>query len=421
MNTQGAQIPDGLAVPDQTNSLLDRLTKAPLVADTRRAKTQLADFVKRVREEPGAEALAGHLESGLFRDLLLALADHSPFLWQLVVNHPARMARLAFEPPEEAHRALIESQSNLFRDMRSGAIARHDAVRAFRQNRNAHALLVALADMGGLWSTEEVTQALSDFADASVAGGVNLVLTETADLGRIDLLNPDAPGEGSGFTVLALGKHGAGELNYSSDIDLVIFFDPETTALKDSSEAATVYTRIAQQLAKLLQERTADGYVHRVDYRLRPDPGSTPTAMSLSSAYVYYETVGQNWERAAFIKARPVAGDLALGDAFLNELRPFIWRKYFDFASIADVHAMKRQIHAVRGHDEIAVAGHDIKLGRGGIREIEFFVQTQQLVFGGRRPALRGRRTLDMLKALHDEGWITVQARDELSDDYRFL
>ncbi|WP_114945552.1 bifunctional [glutamine synthetase] adenylyltransferase/[glutamine synthetase]-adenylyl-L-tyrosine phosphorylase [Microvirga calopogonii] len=406
---------------DQTNSLLDRLTKAPLVADTKRAKAQLADFIKRVREEPEAEGLLRHLESGLLRDLLLALSDHSPFLWQLVVNDPARMTRLAFEPPEGSHRAIVDNQSNLFRQVRSGAMTRMEAVRAFRQNRNAHALLVALADIAGLWSTEEVTQALSDFADASVVGGVNLVLTETADLGRINLKNPDAPGEGAGFTVLALGKHGAGELNYSSDIDLVIFFDPETTVLKDSSEAATIYTRIAQQLAKLLQERTADGYVHRVDYRLRPDPGSTPTAVSLSSAYVYYETVGQNWERAAFIKARPVAGDLALGETFLKELRPFIWRKYFDFASIADVHAMKRQIHAVRGHDEIAVAGHDIKLGRGGIREIEFFVQTQQLVFGGRRPNLRGRRTLDMLKALHDESWITAKARDELSEAYRFL
>ncbi|UVF18216.1 bifunctional [glutamine synthetase] adenylyltransferase/[glutamine synthetase]-adenylyl-L-tyrosine phosphorylase [Microvirga terrae] len=408
-------------MPDPTNSLLERLTKAPLVSDARRAKAQLADFLGRVREEPEAEALAGRLATGLPRDLLLALADHSPFLWQLVVNDPVRMARLAFTPPEEAHRAIIDSQTHLFREVRAGAMTRHDAVRVFRQNRNAHALLVALADIGGLWGTEQVTQALSDFADASVTGGVNLVLTEAADLGRIHLANPDSPGEGSGFTVLALGKHGAGELNYSSDIDLVIFFDPDTTALKDPSEAATIYTRIAQQLAKLLQERTADGYVHRVDYRLRPDPGSTPTAMSLSSAYVYYETVGQNWERAAFIKARPVAGDLVLGETFLTELRPFIWRKYFDFASIADVHAMKRQIHAVRGHDEIAVAGHDIKLGRGGIREIEFFVQTQQLVFGGRRPALRGRRTLDMLKALHDEGWITATARDELSDAYRFL
>ncbi|MEE1654903.1 bifunctional [glutamine synthetase] adenylyltransferase/[glutamine synthetase]-adenylyl-L-tyrosine phosphorylase [Microvirga sp. CF3062] len=408
-------------MPDATDSLLSRLTKAPLVADQKRAKAQLKDFIDRVRDEPESAALLEHLDDGLFRDLLLGLADHSPFLWQLIVNDPARMARLALCSPEEAHRAIIESQSNLFRELRTSAITRDDAVRSFRQNRNAHALLVAMADIGGLWGTEQVTQALSDFADASVAGGVNLVLTEMADLGRVNLVNPDSPGEGSGFTVLALGKHGAGELNYSSDIDLVIFFDPETKVLRDPSEAATIYTRIAQQLAKLLQERTADGYVHRVDYRLRPDPGSTPTAVSLSSAYVYYETVGQNWERAAFIKARPIAGDLTLGENFLKELRPFIWRKYFDFASIADVHAMKRQIHAVRGHDQIAVAGHDIKLGRGGIREIEFFVQTQQLVFGGRRPGLRGRRTLDMLKALHDEGWITAHARDELSEAYRFL
>lgn len=413
--------PKSPAVPDVNDTLLSRLTQAPLVADQKRAKAQLKDFIDRVRDEPEAAVLLEHLSEGLFCDLLLGLADHSPFLWQLIVNDPARVARLAFSSPEEAHRAIIDGQTNLFRELRSGAITRDDAVRAFRQNRNTYALLVAMADIGGLWGAEQVTQALSDFADASVAGGVNLVLTEMAGLGRITFANPDSPGEGSGFTVLALGKHGAGELNYSSDIDLVIFFDPETTALRDPSEAATIYTRIAQQLAKLLQERTADGYVHRVDYRLRPDPGSTPTAVSLSSAYVYYETVGQNWERAAFIKARPIAGDLTLGENFLKELRPFIWRKYFDFASIADVHAMKRQIHAVRGHDQIAVAGHDIKLGRGGIREIEFFVQTQQLVFGGRRPGLRGRRTLDMLKALHDEGWITAQARDELSNAYRFL
>jgi [glutamine synthetase] adenylyltransferase / [glutamine synthetase]-adenylyl-L-tyrosine phosphorylase len=408
-------------VTDQTRSLLNRLVQAPPVSDPKRAKAQLADLHERVRDEAEASALLPHLEGGLLQDLLLSIADHSPFLWQLIVSDPARMARLAFAEPEQSHRAIVENQTNLFREIRSKGLTRDDAAREFRRNRNAHALLVALADIGGVWGVEDVTRALSEFADASVAGGLNLVLTETADLGRVNLPNPDAPGEGSGVTVLALGKHGAGELNYSSDIDLVIFFDSETTVLKEGSEAATVYTRIAQQLARLLQERTADGYVHRVDYRLRPDPGSTPTAMSLASAYVYYETLGQNWERAAFIKARPVAGDIGLGEAFLQELRPFIWRKYFDFASIADVHAMKRQIHAVRGHDQIAVVGHDIKLGRGGIREIEFFVQTQQLVFGGRRPGLRGRRTLDMLAALHDEGWITAQARDELSDAYRFL
>jgi glutamate-ammonia-ligase adenylyltransferase len=410
-----------LAVPDPNRSLLDRLTKAPPASDPRRGKAQLADFAGRVRDKPEAAGLLPHLEAGLLRDLLLSIADHSTFLWQLVMSDPARMATLCLQPPEETHRAIAESQANLFRELRSGAKARDDVVRAFRRNRNTHALLVALADIGGIWGVEAVTGALSEFADSSVRGGVNVVLTETADLGRIVLENPDDPGEGCGFTVLALGKHGAGELNYSSDIDLVVFFDPESSALPHGAEPATLYTRIAQQLARLLQERTPDGYVHRVDYRLRPDPGSTPTAVALPSAYVYYETVGQNWERAALIKARPVAGDIALGENFLAELRPFVWRKYFDFASIADVHAMKRQIHAVRGHDEIAVAGHDIKLGRGGIREIEFFVQTQQLVFGGRRPNLRGRRTIDMLDALHDEGWITDTARDELSDAYRFL
>ncbi|QFU17059.1 bifunctional [glutamine synthetase] adenylyltransferase/[glutamine synthetase]-adenylyl-L-tyrosine phosphorylase [Microvirga thermotolerans] len=408
-------------MPDPSTTLLDRLRLAPPVSDRRKAKAELSDFVGRAKGEPEAALLLPALTQGRLHDLLLSIADHSPFLWQLIRTDPARLARLAMRPPEDSHRAIAADQATLYRRLRAGDLARDDAVRVFRQNRNAHALLVALADIGGVWELEEVTGALSEFADASVGGAVDLVLTEMAGLGRIALKDPDAPGAESGFTVLALGKHGAGELNYSSDIDLVVFFDPAAPALPENAEAATFYTRVAQQLARLLQERTPHGYVHRVDYRLRPDPGSTPTAVSLPSAYTYYETVGQNWERAALIKARPVAGDLALGQRFLDDLRPFIWRKYFDFASIADVHAMKRQIHAVRGHDEIAVAGHDIKLGRGGIREIEFFVQTQQLVFGGRRPALRGRRTLDMLAALHAEGWITEQARDELSHAYRFL
>jgi glutamate-ammonia-ligase adenylyltransferase len=401
--------------------LADRLTQAPPLAAAKQARTRLADLIERASAEPDAGALLPHLAEGRLRDLLAGLADHSPFLWQLAYQDPARLAGLALRAPEDVHRDIVARQLGAFRALRAGGATRPEIAALFRQNRNAHALLVALADIGGVWGVDEVTRALSEFADASVRGGVNVVLTEMADLGRIALRDPENPGEGSGFVVLALGKHGAGELNYSSDIDLVVFFDPDAAPLPDPTEAATFYTRVAQALSRLLQERTPDGFVHRVDYRLRPDPGSTPTAVSLPSAYTYYETVGQNWERAALIKARPVAGDLALGESFLADLRPFIWRKYFDFASIADVHAMKRQIHAVRGHDEIAVAGHDIKLGRGGIREIEFFVQTQQLVFGGRRPALRGRRTLDMLVALHDEGWITPQARDELTDAYRFL
>jgi glutamate-ammonia-ligase adenylyltransferase len=171
----------------------------------------------------------------------------------------------------------------------------------------------------------------------------------------------------------------------------------------------------------LLHERTGDGYVFRTDLRLRPDPGSTPLAISTEAALNYYESFGQNWERAALIKARAVAGDLAAGADILKGLAPFIWRKYLDFAAIADIHAMKRQIHAVRGFATIGVAGHDIKVGRGGIREIEFFVQTQQLIAGGRQPELRTPETLVALERLQQRGWITAQARDELGEAYRAL
>jgi glutamate-ammonia-ligase adenylyltransferase len=283
------------------------------------------------------------------------------------------------------------------------------------------ALLIALADIGGVWDVVTVTAALTAIADTAVRLATDHALRQAGAQGKISLADPAAPGRGSGLVVLALGKHGAGELNYSSDIDIVVFFDPEIAEAAGVAEPSSLYVRITQMVARIIQERTPDGYVFRVDLRLRPDPASTHVAVSLPSAYSYYESVGQNWERAAMIKARPVAGDIALGARFLADLAPFIWRKYFDFAAIADIHAMKRQIQTVKGHETIAVAGHNVKLGRGGIREIEFFVQTQQLVFGGRRPALRGPRTLEMLAELTGEGWITPKARDELSDSYLVL
>ncbi len=391
-------------------SLRSRLSRAPVLSDPVRAEARLAEI-----------AFPDGFLDGPLRALLLGLADHSPFLWQLVARAPERLVALVEGDPEAANAALVASQRIAGR-VAPGATPDLDAVgAALRLHRAEHALLVALADIGGVWSLADVTTALSDFADASVSAAADAMLFQAMATGRF--LPPDRqePQRESGLIILALGKHGAGELNYSSDIDLVVFFDPERAPLKDGLAPTPFFTKLAQGLAKLLQERTAEGYVHRVDYRLRPDPGSTPTALSLQSAYVYYETLGQNWERAAYIKARAMAGDVPTGERFLADLKPFVWRKYFDFASIADVHAMKRQIHAVRGHDTIAVAGHDIKLGRGGIREIEFFVQTQQLVFGGRRPDLRGRGTLPMLARLVEDGWIDAAARDELSAAYDFL
>ena len=204
-----------------------------------------------------------------------------------------------------------------------------------------------------------------------------------------------------------MGKMGAGELNYSSDIDLIVFFDPAATSLAPDIEPAPFFVRVTQALARLLQQRSGDGYVFRVDLRLRPDPASTQVAMSTEAALHYYEREGRTWERAAMIKARPCAGDAKAGEALVAELAPFVWRKHLDFAALADVHDMKRQMQTYRGQSEIAVEGHNVKVGRGGIREIEFFAQTQQLIAGGRHPELRVRPTLQALNVLAISNWIT--------------
>src|SRR6476661_849240 len=217
------------------------------------------------------------------------------------------------------------------------------------------------------------------------------------------------------------GQDGAGELNYSSDIDLIVFFDPAATSLVPDIEPAPFFVRVTQALARLLQQRSGDGYVFRVDLRLRPDPASTQVAMSIEAALHYYEREGRTWERAAMIKARPCAGDAKAGEALVAELSPFVWRRHLDFAALADVHDMKRQMQTYRGQSEIAVEGHNVKVGRGGIREIEFFAQTQQLIAGGRHPELRVRPTLVALDVLASSNWITFEARDELTAAYLFL
>jgi len=368
--------------------------------------------------EPEGQALRALVGSAPVNALVLGLADHSPYLWGLIAEDPARAQRLLDRPPQESLDGLVDSLSS------ETDVAESEAalVRRLRHAKRACALLVALADIGGVWGLDEVTDALSRFADAAVASALRFLLRQEAAAGRLNIEAPASdPEEGCGLVVLALGKHGARELNYSSDVDLIVLFNPASLAIPEGVAPGPLFVRLTKALARLLQERTSDGYVLRVDLRLRPDPAATPIALAIPSAYAYYETLGQNWERAAMIKARPIAGDLALGARFLADLAPFIWRKYFDYAAIADVHAMKRQIHAVRGHERVTVPGHDIKLGRGGIREIEFFVQTQQLIFGGRRPQLRGSRTLDMLAELHRENWVTREAVDDLTGAYEFL
>jgi glutamate-ammonia-ligase adenylyltransferase len=399
--------------------LCDRLEAASVLPARAKAEAVLTrELIERLHDDAAAEALRRHFADHPRSAALVAgVLAHSPFLSQIMRFDPDGLLACLTTEPETR-------RDELLRGMQAYGVAATDSadlMRELRRFRRAMALLIALADIGGVWDVETVTSALTATADMAVRLATDHVLRQAADLGRVRLANPATPGIGSGLVVLALGKHGAGELNYSSDIDIVVFFDPDAAEAAGVAEPSSLFVKLTQQIARIIQERTPDGYVFRVDLRLRPDPASTHVAVSLPSAYSYYETVGQNWERAAMIKARPVAGDIAVGQRFIGDLAPFIWRKYFDFAAIADIHAMKRQIQTVKGHETIAVAGHNVKLGRGGIREIEFFVQTQQLVFGGRRTALRGPRTLEMLAELTKEGWITPQARDELAESYRWL
>ena len=392
--------------------LKDSLTSRIKLSAPKMARAKLADLLEKSADLAALVVTAPHLAR-----LLEGIADHSPYHWRLISLDPQRLCNLLSLSAQEGMFNLLHSVGQLWQIAEREA----DVLRELRRAKQTSALLIALADLGQLWTVEQVTRALSDFADAAVACALNYALKLAIQAGRLNAGHGDTPSAACGLVVLALGKHGARELNYSSDVDLVVFYDPNSAAVPAGQEPSQLYVRITRELARLLQERTGDGYVLRVDYRLRPDPGSTHVAVSLPAAFAYYEMLGQNWERAAFIKARPVAGELAIGIEFLKDLTPFIWRKYFDYAAIADIHAMKRQIHTVRGHAEIAVAGHDIKLGRGGIREIEFFVQTQQLIYGGRRPGLRGRRTLDMLQELLSGGWINTSAAGEMANAYRFL
>ena len=369
---------------------------------------------ERLAEEHGApavERLKAH------RPLLDRLFAGSPFLAGLVLREPAFAAECLGGDPDELLDGLVAALK-----ARTGADAGEAEVKAaLRQERAKAALLIAVADLSGAWDLDRVTGALTRFADASIAAALDWLLREAAAAGRLSLADPNDPSKGSGYVVLAMGKHGAFELNYSSDIDLIVLFDAEAGVLSPGVEPATFYVRLTKRLVALLQDVTEDGYAFRVDLRLRPDPRATQVAIAIEAAAIYYENMGQNWERAAMIKARPAAGDLALGEEFVARLRPYVWRKYLDYAAIADIQSLTRQIRQVKGHAEVAVYGHNIKLGSGGIRAIEFFAQTQQLIAGGRNPKLRGRRTLDMLDALAEATWITPEVAGEMQEAYRFL
>ena len=351
------------------------------------------------------------------RAILEGIAEASVYLFDLIRADPERTLRLLEADPDERIANLV---ARLCVDV-AAAADEAAVMQVLRRMKAEAALLTALCDIGGVWPVMQVTAALTDVAVTATRCSVRWLLAQEAARGRIVPADPEDPEAGSGFIVLAMGKMGAGELNYSSDIDLIVFYDAEANTLKADIEPQPFFVRIAQGMSRLMQQRTGDGYVFRVDLRLRPDPASTPVAVSTASALGYYEREGRTWERAAMIKANFCAGDQKATEQLLAEIAPFVWRKYLDFAAVADVHDMKRQMHTYKGHAEIAVEGHNVKQGRGGIREIEFFAQTQQLIAGGRHPELRSRKTLETLEGLAAGHWITSRARDELTRAYEFL
>lgn len=347
-----------------------------------------------------------------------AAYECAPYLRRLIERRADLLEGADAEWAERRVREAIETANAIAAD----PPPLDEAMRALRRAKDALHLATALADLAKLWPLERVTGALTDFADASLRAALALAVRESAARGDIEVgAGGEDEGPIPGLTLIAMGKMGAGELNYSSDIDFSVFFDAERLAQSKAREPRVVAVRLVAPLVRALEEVTVDGYVFRTDLRLRPDPGSTPVAVSIASAEHYYQTLGQNWERATFIKARAAAGDCVCGRAFLGSLEPFIWRKHLDFAAVEDVQSIKRQILSAHKSAELGDPVFDVKLGRGGIRDIELFAQTQQLILGGRNRRLREPRTLRALEALTAAGAISESARDALSEAYVFF
>ena len=405
---------------------VDQLGPLPRPHSPAQAEDGRATLAEAIREQDDAtlaEQVSEALAIPAVRTLFDALMGNSPFLSHCILRDPGFLRPLLAQKPTATLAGILEDIRKAPAEVAGldTAAARSALMTRLRVAKSRAALLIAVADVGGLWPLAQVTGALSDLADTAANAALSLLLREAAAKGDLVLPNPDDPVQGCGFFILGMGKLGARELNYSSDIDLICLFDPEVVDYRGSRGIQDCFIRMTQGLVALLQDRTGDGYVFRTDLRLRPDPGASPVALSVLAAETYYESVGQNWERAAMIKARPIAGDIAAGLLFLGQISPFIWRKHLDFAAITDIHSIKRQIEARGGHRAVQVAGHNVKLGRGGIREIEFFVQTQQLIAGGRDARLRDSSTCGALAALAATDRLSADVAADMTASYEFL
>ena len=378
---------------------------------TRSLAAQITQTPRIYHHDRGAEAaaLVGDAPPEV-RGLVSAAASCAPYLLALLAKEAAWFIQAA-EAPKEAVRQVIADAAGF------DAATLADGL---RQGKRRVALMAAIADLGGAWSLEEVTGALTEYADAACSAALRAGLAAQIKRGKLPGMTMDNLHDAAGMAVLAMGKMGAHELNYSSDIDLICLFDETRFDPDDFHDARTAFVRATRAMSGTLNDLTGEGYVFRTDLRLRPDPAVTPVCMAMEAAERYYESLGRTWERAAYIKARPCAGDVKAGDAFLQTLRPFVWRRHLDFAAIQDAHDMRLAIREHKGlGGPITLPGHNMKLGRGGIREIEFFTQTRQLIAGGRDPDLRVRGTCDGLAVLTQKGWVPGEVAETLTDHYR--
>ncbi|MBW0144427.1 bifunctional [glutamate--ammonia ligase]-adenylyl-L-tyrosine phosphorylase/[glutamate--ammonia-ligase] adenylyltransferase [Sphingomicrobium clamense] len=322
---------------------------------------------------------------------------HSPFLRRLCEQRESLVATFLEEGSEAAISEALDVRDE-------------DVVRALRRQRGGLALTVALGDLAGELSLEEVTRHLSDFADRAIDQALAAALSERCEGAALQ-----------GISVISLGKLGSRELNYSSDVDLILIYDPDRLPVREGRDVAEEAVRIGQRFVKILQERTPDGYVVRVDLRLRPASEVTPIVLPVDAAISHYESQAMGWERAAFIRARVGGGDPVLGQRFLDAVQPFVWRRAIDFGAVEEIRAVGARIRAHYAEGQHFGPGYDLKRGRGGIREVEFYVQAQQLIHGGRAPELRVPATLDAIAALSVAGHFDETTATVLADAYRDL
>ena len=339
--------------------------------------------------------MAATADSAARQDAIARARNEAPFLREAMLARPELVEIFGGQGAEAAVGLALTASGD-------------DLAIELRRRRYGLALTAALGDLAGEFALERVTELLSDFAEDAIDRALTCAIAERV---------PDA--EPAGIAVIALGKLGSRELNYSSDVDLILLYDPDTMPRRARDDPGEAAVRFGRRLIELLQQRTADGYVARVDLRLRPSPEVSPIVLPVGAAIAYYESTALPWERAAFIRARVCAGDRTLGNSFLQAIQPFIWRRALDFGVIDEIRAISLGVRDHYAQVQAFGPGYDIKRGRGGIREVEFFAQAQQMIHGGRDPALRAPATLDALAALSAAGHLEAGLAEDLAGAYR--